>query len=88
MLRDECRPSLVLLPTAMLTGLAGAWFLHRMLVWLPSNGTYLGYIGADVFVPQQAWDWICAAAQVMAVMAIVGAALSGPLALLENRTLK
>jgi len=53
MLRDECRPSLVLLPTAMLTGLAGAWFLHRMLVWLPSNGTYLGYIGADVFVPSK-----------------------------------
>jgi len=69
---------------AMLTGLAGAWFLHRMLMWLPSNGAYLGYISAETFVPEQAWDWTRAAAQVMAIMAIVGAAFIGPLALLQD----
>lgn len=57
-------------------------------MWLPSNSAYLGYISADIYVPEQAWDWTHAAAQVMAIMAFVGAALSGPLALLENWIVK
>jgi len=65
---------------ATLTGLVGAWVLCETLVSLPGNGAYLGYIATSAFVPEQAWDWTRPAAQGMAIMTMVAAALSSPIA--------
>lgn len=54
---------------AVLTSVAGGWFLHRMLTWLPANGTHLGY--TDSYVPDQAWDWTRTTAELTATATIV-----------------
>ncbi|RLC70001.1 MAG: hypothetical protein DRI81_19700 [Chloroflexi bacterium] len=58
---------------AVLTSVVGGWFLHRMLTWLPANGAYLGYIAANTYVPDQAWDWTRTAAEFTAAATIVAA---------------
>ena len=68
---------------AVLTSGIGGWFLHQMLTWLPVNGAYLGYIAANTYVPDQAWDWIRTAAEFAAAATIMVAALSGVLVLFQ-----
>jgi hypothetical protein len=65
---------------ATLPTLAGAFVLYHTLTWLPRNGAQLGYISATTYVPENAWNWIRSLAQNLAIVAMVGTAVTGLLA--------
>lgn len=62
---------------AVLSGGVGGAFLYKMLTWLPVNGAYLGWVSANTYVPDLAWDWIRTAAELAAAATVVVAVLSG-----------
>lgn len=62
---------------AVLSSGVGGAFLYKMLIWLPTNGAYVGWVSANTYVPDLAWNWIRAAAELAAVVTVVVAVLSG-----------
>jgi hypothetical protein len=62
---------------AVLSSGVGGAFLYRMLIWLPVNGAYLGWVSATTYVPDRAWNWIRTAAELAAAATVVVTVLSG-----------
>lgn len=62
---------------AVLSSGVGAAFLSRMLFWLPVNGAYLGWVSANTYVPDLAWNWTRTAAELAAATTVCVAVLSG-----------
>lgn len=55
------------IPTT-LTGSIGAAMLHWLMRWFPHNGDQLGYIGLNTIVPDNAWNWLRPAAEMLALV--------------------
>ncbi len=62
---------------AVLSSGVGGAFLYRMLIWLPANGAYLGWVSANTYVPDLAWNWTRTAAELAAAATVGVAVLSG-----------
>jgi len=62
---------------AVLSSGVGGAFLYRMLIWLPVNGAYLGWVSANTYVPDLAWNWTRTLAELAAAATVAVAVLSG-----------
>lgn len=62
---------------AVLSSGIGGTFLYKVLIWLPINGAYLGWVSANTYVPDLAWNWTRTLAELVAAASVIVAVLSG-----------